>query len=190
MADKVTQQLWERLKAGTSPSRFESPEPKGDATTREIQRQMRGDTDYSSIHEANAKGREEHERDVRRRTRALANQGVPHPEATARAQIQREARESAERDRRQQVFEAMSQSSERERERAKWEQRANRPVRPDGAPEPGTPYVSPDGQTARRDRVSERLMAQANGTVWNLYQQEEADNQLVSELQAITGAHR
>ena len=99
--------------------------------------------------------------------------GTPHPEATARAQIQREARESAERARHQQVFEAMSQSSERDRERAKWEAQANRPVRPNGAPEPGTPYVSPNGQTARRDRVSERLMAQANGTVWNLYQQEQ-----------------
>ncbi|MFM9461333.1 hypothetical protein ACKI1K_00600 [Streptomyces scabiei] len=148
------------------------PEPEGRAA--EILRAMRGDTDYSSVHEANAKGREQHERDVRTRARALANQGVPYPEATARRQIQREAREAAERERRDQVFEAMSKSSERDRERAKWEQRANRPVRADRAPEPGTPYVSPEGQLARRDRVSERLMAQANGTVWNLYQQEQA----------------
>ncbi|MFM9556208.1 hypothetical protein [Streptomyces caniscabiei] len=189
MADKVTQQLWNRLMAGTSPSRFESREPKGDATTREIQRQMRGSTDYSDMHERNAKGREQHEQDVRTRARALANQGVPHPEATARQQIAREARESAERDRRQQVFEAMSQSAERERQRAEWEQRANRPLRADRAPEPGTPYVSPEGQTARRDRVSERLMAQANGTVWNLYQQE-ADDKLVSELRAIADGER
>lgn len=192
MADKVTQQLWDRLMAGTSPSRMQTPEPEGRAA--EILRAMRGSSDYSSVHETNAKGREEHERDVRRRARALANQGVPHPEATARAQIQREARESAETERRRQTFEAMSQSSERDRERAKWEARANRPLRANRAPEPGAPYVTPDGQNgARRDRTAERLMAQYHGadaTVWSLYEQEQADTALVSRLQAITGAVR
>lgn len=147
-----------------------------DSTSVKILRAMRGSHDYSSVHEANAKGQQEHERDVRRRTRALANQGVPHPEATAREQIRHEAKQAAERERQRQTFDAMSQSSERDRERAKWEARARRPVRGARAPEPGAPYVTPegDGVGQHRDRTAERLMAQANGTVWSIYQQEQA----------------
>ncbi|AXL88703.1 hypothetical protein C4J65_10470 [Streptomyces sp. CB09001] len=132
-----------------------------DSTSVRLMRGLRGRTDYSSVHEANAKGQQQHERDVRTRARALANQGIPHPEATAREQIRREAQQSAETERRHQVFEAMSQSDEQDRERAKWEQRANRPLRADGLREPGEPYVMPGRSgSARRDRTAERLMAQ------------------------------
>ena len=76
--------------------------------------------------------------------------------------------------RERQIYEAMSQSSERDRQRAEWEKRANQPLRADRLREPGEPYVMPGRSlSAQRDRVAERLMAQANGTVWDLYQQEQ-----------------
>ncbi|MCX4763256.1 hypothetical protein OG562_20240 [Streptomyces sp. NBC_01275] len=173
MADKVSQQLWDQLMAGTSPKRFEAPEPKLDATTQKVVDQARGRTDYSSVHESNAEGRERFERAVRARARVLENQGVPHAETAARTQLQREAREATEAASRRATYDAMSQTSDKERERAYWEERANRPLRADRSPEPGAPYVTPNGETPRRDRTSERLMAQANGVVFNIYDQEQ-----------------
>ncbi|MGW7169681.1 hypothetical protein ACWGH3_31290 [Streptomyces sp. NPDC054884] len=150
---------------------------RGDASSYET-RDLAEMPDSTSVKIMRAKGQQQHERDVRARARALASQNVPHPEAVAREQIRREAQQSAETARRHQVFEAMSKSSERDRERAKWVQRANRPLRADRLPEPGAPYVTPDGQSGyRRDRTAERLMAQYHGadaTVWNIYQQEQA----------------
>ncbi|MFE7278556.1 hypothetical protein [Streptomyces sp. NPDC057623] len=152
-----------------------TPEPEPEGRSAEILRAMRGDTDYSDVHEANAKGRAEFERAVRKRAAELREQRVAHPEAVARRELQREAQARSEAASRRATYDAMRESSERDRERAKWEAQANRPVRADGLREPGAPYVTPDGQSGyRRDRTSERLMAQANGTVWALYQQEQA----------------
>ncbi|MEU5341278.1 hypothetical protein AB0H18_10660 [Streptomyces sp. NPDC020766] len=150
----------------------QAPEPEG--RTADILRAMRGETDYSDIYESNDQGRAQFEKAVRARAALLRGKRVPHAEQTARAQLNREAREKAEQESRRQTYDAMSQSSERDRERAKWEERANRPLRADGLREPGAPYVTPTGHGARRDRTSERLMAQANGVVFNLYDPESA----------------
>ncbi|GAQ68963.1 hypothetical protein T45_00683 [Streptomyces turgidiscabies] len=202
MTDNRAAQILAQMRGNGAQYETRNLDEMPDSTSVRLMRAMRGRTDYSSVHEANARGQQEHERDVRARARALASQNVPHPEATAREQIRREAQQSAETERRHQVFEAMSQSSERDRERAKWEARANRPLRANRAPEPGAPYVTPegDGVGQRRDRTAERLMAQYHGadaTVWNEYEKEqqqdrraEADAALVAKLQAITGAHR
>ncbi|MFM9641522.1 hypothetical protein [Streptomyces turgidiscabies] len=205
MADSTSLKLWDRLMAGTSPSRFEAPEPKGDPRAAEIQRQMRGDTDYSSVHEANTKGREQHERDVRARARKLRQQGVAHPEVTAREQLQREARQSAEAERRRQTYEAMNQNSRAEREK-NLQQAKNAAAQPyrvrygsNGRPAPGT-TVNDLIRDGARNPMAEKLRVAYFGSYDDLVelgladadeeQQEKADAALVAKVQAITGAHR
>lgn len=118
MADKVTQQLWDRLMAGTSPSRLETQEPEVDATTAALLRQARGDTDYSYVHESNAEGRQGHERAVRARAREIRKGVVVggDAEAEARRQLLQEARETREQARRRAVYEQMVKSNREEME--------------------------------------------------------------------------
>ncbi|MEU5343213.1 hypothetical protein AB0H18_20640 [Streptomyces sp. NPDC020766] len=202
MADKVSQQLWDRLMAGTSPKRFEDPEPEGRAA--EILRAMRGDTDYSETHEANAKGREEHERAVRKRAAEL-RENVDHAEDVARRQLQREARHSAEAERRRQTYEAMNQNSRAEREKNLQQAKnaAAQPYRvrygPNGRPAPGT-TVNDLIRDGARNPMAEKLRVAYFGSYDDLVelglaeadeeQQEKADAALVAKLQAITSAHR
>ncbi|MFG2022678.1 hypothetical protein [Streptomyces sp. NPDC048825] len=204
MTDKVSQQLWDRLMAGTDPSRFEST-PKLDPTTEALLRQARGDTDYSHVHETNAKGQAEFERAVRKRAAELRQKRVAHPEDVARAQLQREARESAEAARRRQTYEAMNQNSrvERETNLQRAREAAAQPYRvrygPNGRPAPGT-TVNDLIHDGARNSMAEKLRVAYYGSYDDLVelgladaiedQQEQQDAALAAKLRAVTGAHR
>ncbi|MGI5443340.1 hypothetical protein ACQEV4_40200 [Streptomyces shenzhenensis] len=103
---------------------------------------------------------------LRTRVRKLRADGVSYPEATAREQLLREARERTETAQRRAVHDAMTAQTERENqgEGEKWAKRANAPLL-SRTPQPGDPYVIADeGRSPQsRDRVSERLMAQYHG---------------------------
>ncbi|WP_445270552.1 hypothetical protein [Streptomyces sp. DSM 41634] len=155
------------------PQPVREQEPKVDATTLEVQRRLRGNADYSAIHESNAKGQREYEAAVRKRTQELRSQGVPYAEHVARRQLRDEAQQRSEAEQRRQVHEQMRQQAATS-EREKWERRASAPLVPKGAIPPGT-SVNDHSYITTRDRASEKLMAQANGTVWALYEEEQAE---------------
>ncbi|MFD5509461.1 hypothetical protein ACFWIB_17000 [Streptomyces sp. NPDC127051] len=109
----------------------------------------------------------------------LTAQGEGISREVARALLDRQQAQADEQALRRRVHEQMlaSNRAEKQAERERWERRANKPMQSSREPEPGAPYLIPGGSTAgHRDRTSERLMAQANGTVWALYQQEQGEN--------------
>ncbi|MFF0552003.1 hypothetical protein ACFYUL_23945 [Streptomyces sp. NPDC004311] len=89
-----------------------------DPTTRALLRQARGDTDYSHVHESNAKGQREHERAVRQRTAQLQGQGMTshYAEAKARRQLAAEATQKHDQDNRRRVYDQMVASNRAEME--------------------------------------------------------------------------
>lgn len=119
MADSTSLKLWERLKAGTSPAQQETGPKTTDATTLALLRQARGETDYSFVHEANAKGQADFQAAVRKRARELvAQNGLSWSFAEARAlqELREEQRATAERDSRRSVYDAMVSSNRAETE--------------------------------------------------------------------------
>ncbi|MEU3880762.1 hypothetical protein [Streptomyces californicus] len=131
-----------------------------DEGTRVIQRRMLGEPrNYDSIHEANDTEGRAFEAAVQKRTRMLAEQRVPHPEATAREQLRRELSASREERDRRRTHEAMMNTS-RQEEQALGEEFATRAAKPlvSRTPQPGT-SVNEVAQIQSRDRVAEKLMA-------------------------------
>ncbi|MGW0750276.1 hypothetical protein [Streptomyces sp. NPDC002587] len=174
MASQTSHAIMQAMRGDAT--RYEGREPEPDPTALAMLRHMRGDEDHSAIHTANAEGQRQYEAAVRKRAQELRAQNVPHAEQVARTQLQNEAQQRSEAERKRRVHESVAELNRRSAEREHWENRANRPLRGDRTPEPGAPYVTPNGQNGyHRDRTSERLMAQANGTVWDLYQQEQAN---------------
>lgn len=175
MASQTSHAIMQAMR-GSRYDEQEPREPEADPTVLEIERRLRGKpTDTTELRKASAEAEREYLAALAKRTQELRDKHVPHAEHVARAQLQSEAQQRSEAEQKRRVHEQMRQQADAS-EREYWETRANQPLRADRAPEPGAPYVTPgNSESRRRDRTSERLMAQANGTVWDLYQQEQAN---------------
>ncbi|MFM9604186.1 hypothetical protein [Streptomyces turgidiscabies] len=94
--------------------------PKLDPTTAALMEQAsRGSTDYSSVHEANAKGQAQFQAAVQKRARELVGQhGLSWSFAEARAlrELREEQRVATERNQRRATYEAMRENTRREGE--------------------------------------------------------------------------
>lgn len=93
--------------------------PKLDPTTEALMRQARGDTDYSYVHESNAKGQAQFQAAVQKRARELVGQhGLSWSFAEARAlrELGEEQRVTKERDRRRATYDAMVTNNRAEME--------------------------------------------------------------------------
>lgn len=93
--------------------------PKLDPTTEALMRQARGDTDYSYVHESNAKGQATYRAAVQKRARELQGQhGLSWSFAEARAlrELGEEQRVTQERDRRRATYDAMVTNNRAEME--------------------------------------------------------------------------
>lgn len=140
----------------------ETPEPKADATTLALLSQVRGNTDYSHVHETNAQGEKEYRAALQKRVRELRARDVPYAEATARAQLQREAQTRSEEEQRRALYQQMIDDGRTERERKLKEAKeaASRPARarflPNGRPAPGT-TVNDLIQDGSRNSMAEKL---------------------------------
>ncbi|MCX4800584.1 hypothetical protein OG594_02665 [Streptomyces sp. NBC_01214] len=135
MTDSTTQRLWDRLMDGTAPSRFETPKPKGDRRSAEILDRLHGDTDYSHVHESNAKGQREHEAALRQRTAKLQGEGMTshYAEAKARRQLAAELDHKHYQDNQRRAYDQMVASNRAESE-AKSTKRLGEEVRQTAAP--------------------------------------------------------
>lgn len=117
----MTDDMAARLMAKMRGTREDAPEePRLDPTTVALMEQAsRGSVDYSSVHEANAKGQAEFERAVRRRAAEL-RRGSPLDtrdlEGVARQQLQREAQARSEVASRRATYDAMRENTRREGE--------------------------------------------------------------------------
>ncbi|MFD0225177.1 hypothetical protein ACWGPD_11195 [Streptomyces hirsutus] len=121
MADKVSQQLWGQLQAGTSPSRFEEREPEADATTHALWEQAGypgGPAELrkrqAAVRQEHREAEAEHEARIKERARKLRRDGVHLPEDTARLQLSAEDRERREKAKRRADYEAMVKSNRAE----------------------------------------------------------------------------
>jgi hypothetical protein len=114
MTDTMAARLMSTMRGDGS--RFEAPETKTDATTLALIQQGRGDTDYSYVHDENAKRQAEHDAAVRRRASELRAQGVRHPESAARMELQMAAQRAKEQSERRAVYDQMVTSNRAEME--------------------------------------------------------------------------
>ncbi|MFM9633865.1 hypothetical protein ACKI10_40715 [Streptomyces galilaeus] len=117
MTDDMAARLMAKMRG---PAQREEPEPvTTDATTLALLRQARGDTDYSYVHEANAKGQAQFQAAVQKRARELVGQhGLSWSFAEARAlrELREEQRVTNERNQRRATYDAMRENTRREGE--------------------------------------------------------------------------
>ncbi|MCX5524152.1 hypothetical protein OG342_14945 [Streptomyces bobili] len=118
MADDMAARLMAKMRGNREGAPVEPT--KLDPTTAALMEQAsRGSADYSSVHEANAKGQAQFQAAVQKRARELVGQhGLSWSFAEARAlrELREEQRVTNERDRRRATHEAMRENTRREGE--------------------------------------------------------------------------
>ncbi|MEU6706884.1 hypothetical protein [Streptomyces wuyuanensis] len=171
MADEMAARLMAAMRGRDV--RFQEQEPKVSETTRALQRQGRGDTDYSFVHESNAEGRRQHEAAVRKRAQELREQRVMYPEQAARMELLREAQARSEAASRHATYEAMRENTRREGEE---HSTANL--------QKGIRESAEKRREGRIQKLLDAVVAEVLG------EQAKADAARVAELRAVTGAHR
>ncbi|TQE24858.1 hypothetical protein Sipo8835_32615 [Streptomyces ipomoeae] len=117
MADNMAAMLMAKMRGGRTQREDDAEPATTDPTTLALLRQARGDTDYSYVHEANAKGQTEFRAAVQKRARELQSQhGLSYSFAEARAlrELGEERRATVERDRRRASYDQMVKNNREE----------------------------------------------------------------------------